>query len=106
MVEFLVPLAYVYDLAKWICDNKLIRPEKILRVMIQDSSDKQNNSMQVFYGAKEDDYSSYYIVLKGLLDKDESFKEYESKTAAIMVEKIGELEDKVFKDIIEGKDKK
>jgi hypothetical protein len=75
MLEIPVPLAFTYDLAKWICDKKMIRSEKKFRAMIRDSSHKLNTGIQTFFGKPEDEYLSYHVLFKGMLQDDKLFEE-------------------------------
>lgn len=77
MMEYLVPLAFVYDAADWICSRNLISREKIFRIIIQDSVKKTSRSMQSFQGNNE--YEGFTILFKGFGDKKIDFEDFEKK---------------------------
>jgi len=77
LFEFMVPLAYAYDAAKWFCGCNLIFPQKIYRLIIQDSVQKENESFQTFFGTASDSWTQYRLHFRGLINDDEQFKKTE-----------------------------
>ncbi|HLG33880.1 MAG TPA: hypothetical protein VI757_03285 [Bacteroidia bacterium] len=87
MVEYLAPLAFAYEIAKGLVDNGMISKQKILRMIIQDCSEKQNSAIQIFHGTAGDDYIRYSVLFKGMSNDLKQFQEYEEK----IVSKVNEI---------------
>jgi hypothetical protein len=77
MFEYIVPLAYVYDLAQWIYSHHLIRKEKIYRMIIQDAINKKDHAVHTFTGTSDDEYITCTFLYKGLEDKRMKFTDFE-----------------------------
>lgn len=61
LLELVMPVAFVYDTAKWLTEHKMILKEKLFRAIISDSSNKWFTAAQLFVGNDNDDWTSYSI---------------------------------------------
>ena len=77
MVEFIVTLASLYDVAEWICTNNLISAGKMFRMLIQDANTMVEHSLQKFEGDPKEDITNYTLIFKGLDDSKIKFDEFE-----------------------------
>lgn len=64
MLEFTVPLAYVYDAAKLLFRKYILRYEGRFRLIIQDIISKQWDYWKIFYGNENQKFLTCYIELK------------------------------------------
>ncbi|HSN49234.1 MAG TPA: hypothetical protein VLR29_10780 [Flavobacterium sp.] len=87
MCEFLVTLASLFDVVDWICTNNLISPDKIFRLIIQDSNTVYEHSIQKFEAINEDDVS-YIIIFEGMDDSKIKFEEFEKIVVHILLDEM------------------
>jgi uncharacterized protein YbcV (DUF1398 family) len=76
MYEYLVTLASLFVVVDWICNNNLISPDKIFRMIIQDSNAIYEHSVKKFEGINNKD-ASYTIIFKGMDDSKIKFEKFE-----------------------------
>lgn len=79
MVEYIVPLALVYKSVKWLSDNKLINQKKMFQLMIQDSMDKDQITVQSFCGSENDYFETYNVLFKDSVTDSEKFVQFVDK---------------------------
>lgn len=79
MLEYIVTLASILDVVNWFCKNNLISQERIYRMLIQDSTTKNQHSLQTFEGIANKDSTVYTILMKGMDNSKIKFEEFENK---------------------------
>lgn len=79
MFEYYIILASIYEAAEWICNNNLISKQKHLRMTIQDVKEKEVMNLQTYQGASKDNFSTYTILFKGILDTMDESSEFNEK---------------------------
>ena len=84
MYEYLVTLASLFDVVDWICNNNLISPDKIFRMIIQDSNAIYEHSVKKFEGINNKD-ASYTIIFKGMDDSKIKFEKFEKIVVEYLV---------------------
>lgn len=86
VAEFIVPLAFVYDAAKWLYDNLTLKGSKIDRIIIKNASPKELH-VQGFYFVTPDKSgeTGFIVIFKGIMM---SIREFNRKLEVI-VEKYG-----------------
>lgn len=79
MFEFKVPLAYVYQTAKWFKDHGFIHPDKRFRMIIQDFKLKHKESIKTFQSVTQESWKSYSLHFKRYDINDKDFEEADLK---------------------------
>lgn len=77
MIEYIVTLASILNAVDWICNNNLLSPERIFRMIIQDSKSKAQHKIQTFGGINNEDSKIYTVLFKGLDNSKNNFEELE-----------------------------
>ncbi len=73
MFEYVITLASIYEVIKWMSENNLLEQKNMFRLIIQDSKLKNQHHLQMF----EYNHSKFTILFKGLDDTKIKFDEFE-----------------------------
>lgn len=79
IIEYLMPLSLIYEMAEWLSVNNYISPEKIFRMIIQDIPHKVGNTFLDFLGTENDDYLKYTLLFEGMGSQANEFSNFKER---------------------------